>query len=66
VPDDRTPTETPSGMLRLGIEPCPACQGSGRSSVGEDCFYCEGTRRVTNARGDAWRAAHRDTDPVPE
>lgn len=58
---DKTPVETPSAMLRLGIESCPACDGRGRTIVDEACFYCEGGRRVTNARADAWRKAHSET-----
>lgn len=56
--DDDTPAQTPSALLRLGIEPCPACEGRGISVLGEVCFFCEGGRRVSHARADEWRRAH--------
>ena len=56
--EDETPAQTPSALLRLGIEACPACEGRGVTTMSEPCFYCEGGRRVTHERAAEWRKAH--------
>lgn len=60
MPDDDTPTrpETPSAMLRLGLVSCPACDRRGRSTTGEECFFCQGGRVVTLEKKEEWDKAH--------
>lgn len=61
--EEKTSAHTPSAMLRLGIETCPACEGRGLSLVLEVCFFCEGGCKVSNEKAAQWRAAHAKTDP---
>lgn len=63
--DDRTPPHTPSAQLKLGLVGCPACHRTGKTTADETCFYCEGARVVTIARGRDWDEAHPDT-PLPD
>lgn len=62
--DDKTPVQTPSAMLRLGLESCPLCNRTGVTS-GIKCWYCNGSRVVTIEMAEKWRAAHAKTDPAP-
>lgn len=76
--DDATPVDTPSAMLRLGLESCPLCRRIGVLTGGLQCWYCDGARVVTKERAESWRKAHppkadalpdysnlADTDPAP-
>ncbi len=56
--DDRTPPHTPSAMLKLGLEACPACDRRGVTMTGVQCFYCQGGRLVSETKAKAWRQAH--------
>jgi len=56
---DKTPVRSPSGALRVGLVPCPACRRDSRY----DCDYCaddEGkpVRYVPIDAAIAWRQKH--------
>jgi len=55
---DKTPVDTPSAMLRLGLESCPLCHRIGVLTSGIRCWFCDGARVVTKERAGEWRAAH--------
>lgn len=59
--EDRTPTESPSAMHRLGLATCPKCDG-GRFIAGVTCPFCEGGGRVTLTRHHEY-VGLKDTDP---
>jgi hypothetical protein len=44
VPDDddsdKTPVRTPSGLLRLGLVPCPSCSPKGVTDYRIECDLC--------------------------
>jgi hypothetical protein len=44
--DDKTPTESPSAMHRLGLATCFVCDGA-RIVDGKKCEKCGGGGRVT-------------------
>ena len=65
--DEKTPVQTPSAALRLGLEDCPLCHRIGKLSTGDECWYCEGARLITKDRADAWRKAHPPVlTPIPD
>jgi hypothetical protein len=68
--DDKTLVDTPSAMLRLGLESCPLCKRIGILTGGLQCWFCEGARVVTKERADDWRKAHPpktpDYDTLPD
>lgn len=58
IDDDKTPVDTPSAQLRLGLHACPLCKRTGKLTTGDECWYCKGGRVVDKARAEAWEKAH--------
>lgn len=59
--EDKTPTESPSAMQRLGLAVCPKCEGA-RFFYGERCPMCNGGGRVTLSEFNRYIGLH-DTIP---
>lgn len=43
--------EAAPGTVGSGEDVCPVCQGSGRSSDGQDCPNCDGTGKIIEGIG---------------
>jgi hypothetical protein len=54
---DKTRIDTPSAMVRLGLEDCPVCKRTGEID-GDVCSFCDGGRVVTKEQADEWRKSH--------
>jgi len=62
---DKTPTQTPSAMLRLGLSFCPKCTPGGIVDYRVDCDLCGNARRVPVDVAIQWGLDHGDTQPPP-
>lgn len=57
--EPKTPPDSPSGQLKLGIVHCPCCELYGDNYFEYPCKVCNGGKRVTEEVAKKWIEEHK-------